>query len=806
MDVSPIVRKNHVASNEVIQLKSEFYQAFVHYRKERQRLKQQEEEAHQKLSKLIDEDEHLRITYIYLKRMINKTKLDPRKIPKFEFLPNELKNYFFDLLITRKEVKKYEVQIEHLFNQEIENGNKMMINLVKQNQTIQNALMLTNHKMHQKINSSSNAKTMDKVWKVLGRSYAKTAPLSTFTSLSFIDTKEEKRRIELNQSILLKLFYCVLELDEVLVQSSFMVDFEITNDGILVESFLEDIDKNSSFIGNQSRKFLLSSKSLLEIEPGKVLSTKDLIVELGITNNELTLIRKLVRYGYLKHTAHDKDPSIEDLIKFLVQCDGGNSDCLKEIIWILEAIKQDLESFMDNHMVISEREQLLLRIESRIKKAFELTGRNIDLHSTSLVSENYYVPADPHQFALPDRVQKDIETYKEILAIFDHRLLFQLSIRYKLFRSNNSILFNDIKPELVKFANAFEEQALLKDFSNSIFTESPLGRVLNQLKREYYKVISETLSGEDVTLDLKLIDEIARVLKENGVKRRCYDTFLVQQVTKEKYIVNHIKSSYLGNYFRHIKKESQKQLYQKLKNRLTRVGEDIATFSPSYGFNPNIIPIKGDYELVDKKSLLPNQINIGACNIYWSQQENRFIFYNEKHKRFIPIYLGSLASYHLSEDFKLVTYLGQSAFLSGMTIEYDGIRMEKPFVQIGKIEFGSLTLQRRKYIIHSCLLERIGPNLKGFQQMMEVMERYQIPKVSFVRIFLIQHEKLSIIYGEKGLHKPLFLDITEPVFFNRILKHIQKQIKKYKEVAVVFEEALPNPYHQEYMTEISIDV
>jgi hypothetical protein len=351
--------------------------------------------------------------------------------------------------------------------------------------------------------------------------------------------------------------------------------------------------------------------------------------------------------------------------------------------------------------------------------------------------------------------------------------------------------YASVQEDVSGYAEEYEQHvALNRTCRGSVFEKAPAVAQLEDLRDQYRAKLAPAESGKDVTLrsaDLALLEA---GLQELHVRLPAGAGFWIQRTGNGEFVVNDCKNSYLAYSIYHLP-ESHEAISERVK-ALFDCGDraQLIAYSPSCGFNPNINGFTEGYPLVE---------SMREAVICWNEERCSFeLQFGED--RGVPFYTGMLAPACLPENYRNLALLSQSGFITGTGLDYNELTIDE-CRQIGRIRYKELILQRRKTIVHEKLLTGVTQDFDGYRKLHELLHAYQVPLHSFVRLFPVRQGKLHIVYGESGLHKPIFLDAEEPQYCMELLKHIERCRRRHGELAVVFEEALPVPYENEYVSE-----
>lgn len=808
MNMLLALRRNHISVREICKVKGDYYPAYLDYNRMLKQCQDRRQQLHKQLSTLIDCDASHRIAYIYLQRMISEEKDDYHRIPKIDQLPESFLNELQQYLQFQKSVKKYYSKLDTLFGIEVDKGDQALGELYQRNWYVQNALLTTNRKMFDALKNTVSRKKKSKLWKIMMRAFAKTAPFSTYTSITLFDERSGKLLVEVNQSILMKLWDMFLLIPEVVMNSNFLIDYKLVDGKPRTNSRYRKVHESHQFYGNESFVYIVPKKLSDLFRSGDLLSSDQLI---AIGKGEVTteLLQKLQVLGFIKNTLQIEypEPTLEQLLA-LVATYAGQSQRVEEIRGHLEAayaISKHLEACFD----IQHKERDLDAISSHLSYCAALSDENYCSQFLDPIVENSYFNTEGTQNVIPEEFERHLKVLDALMPVFDNRIIFQHYLK-QIIDEKGDIPFTELQATLHELVNKYQQLSVDQSIHTSFFSSGEVAHELLKLRNTYQQFIMGSLNGEDVYLTDALMNSIIQQFHSLPIHSTAFTKFLIQHDTSKRFIVNDIQFSYLNFFIRHGLSSQYDDLFELLERRMQ--SDDSAarliTYSPSYGYHPNL---SAAYSKAcskfnhSKTSNFQHPSFFDQCTLCWDEQYHRFYLKYSDGNR-IPLYTGQLAPTHLSEQMKVLPYIFQNGFIQGMKVHYLSITLQE-YTEIGRIVYGSLVLQRRRQIVHSRLISGIKSDFQGYSKFHELLVKYGIPTQTFVRLFPVENSRLQIRYGDVGLHKPIFFDAEEPVYYSHMLRHIQVNVKKYSELAIVFEEALPNPYEnhntvEEYLYEI----
>lgn len=800
------IRQNHLSSHSIQRLKDHFYLRFANYRKERAAYATQRQKLRQQLSGFIEREPGARIAYIRLQQGMKRGKIQFEKIPKLEFVDPLLLENIRSHLIRGQELQQHEELLREQFEKAYKRQAEELYELFREQSNVQNALLFTNFEMYCSMNNSYSPKKTGKVWKIMMRSFAKTAPLSTFTSIGRTGDRTSTSRIRLAQWILLAWFDYFLLLPEVIRASRFRIKYEADpfGEAVWTVGAGEPLEVRPGLYQRQKRRFMLQEPRLRNLPSGSIVTWEELASRLGVGTDWVeSRTAKLLAAGYLRNVLERKAETltlntlIDEASSF--RNVSGRVDGFVRHLEALHLIASRLENTSDLHI----RESLILSAQKHASACCDAVlwkgKRPLDLFH-----EDSYIPAGPHEIRASAR--RTIDKWADILPLFDHRLKFRLFMK-ELLQDRLPASYESLRQSLSEYAGMYEKEVALRRTSrNTVFAASPQVTRLEDLKDVYRERIKPAENGEDVHIGEDELMDLKAQLEEVGIKPQRTLQLLIQPAMNGKYVVNDCKNGYLAYSIYHDPGRHE-QVLHKIRSALGCKEALLLTYSPSCGFNPNTNDFTETYSLTEEiydpeeggQPETSRLIALNSCTLEWNADVNRFEL-RAGDVRGIALYTGSLAPAYLPEDYRNIALLSQSGFLNGIGFEYNEISIGESR-KLGRISFGDLILQRRRNILHSSLFSSLTFDLEGYGSFHELLESHDIPLRSFVRLFPVREGKLQIEYGATAIHKPIFFDAEEPLYVIEMLKHIQRSRQQYGDIAVVFEEALPDPYQTDYTAE-----
>lgn len=796
------VKFNHIKVEDIL-IDSDFYPCFIKFLEEYDKFQIKKKELQNKISTLIDIDENHRIGYIYFQHMLKKGKYKLKNIPRFDAIESDIRIEIVKFIDFEDEMKSKKLIIEEKYKDIVLQYSNRMFQIFEKNHYLNNALLITNYGIYKTL-LKKKRKDLSKLWKIVMRAFAKTAPLSTYTSIAV--EHDVERNLRLDELILIRMYYYFIQLEEIIEKGNFVIDYEIEGDKLITKSFLWQLEDNSEFIGNRYKLYSFPL-SLMKIFPkGSILSGEELINILGgKTTDTFKKIIKLYHYGFIKNTLMIRynEPTLQE---FMTICTSfaNASERVNNICQRLINVKNALEAISKTANSLVRRREVE-SLNRKMEELFYIIDGKKGIINKAYLTENSYGNKGNFDESTDDETKKNLEKISAILPIFDPRILLKFYIKDVL-KLEDGKLYEDIKESLINYLNIYERDRDSNYFKDSIFTQNGINRKLYGLYELYEKAINKTIAGHDVALKDSFLDNIASELLELGIPNSNYYNFSIQKNEENTYFLNNLQCNYLSFIFQHYSEKEKNNALENLKARLNVTDEILALYSPSYGFNPNTIAFDRDYELVSERiKPSPKKINVKDCLIEWREDKKNFQLLKDG-KRFIPIYLGTLAGAYLTEDLKIVNYLSQSQFLTGISLNYNNLKI-KEFMEIGEIRYNNIVIQRSKKIINRHLMNDLTEDFEGYLRFYKFREKYKLPDEFFIRLYPVMDGRLTFIFGKNGLHKPVFIDSKNALFYEQMINHINSYSTKYDELAVVFEEAAPNPYkNKKAVYELSVFV
>ncbi|MEK4047293.1 hypothetical protein NSU18_27185 [Paenibacillus sp. FSL H8-0048] len=783
-------RRNHVPSSDLMQIKHGFYQELLAYCEERKGFNQRKEWLHQRLSERIEQEPEVRIAYIRLQQGVRKGHIQPGKIPKVNLIAPELMEEALSLEQTGSGLIQRYQALTIRFKSECKMQEQELYKLFREQPSVQNALLLTNYEMYCSLNKSYSSKKSGKVWKIMMRSFAKTAPLSSFTSICRGPGTGEKSRISFAQWILLHWYELWLLLPEVIRASCYKVDYREQEGTLLTEGSTGPQTAEPGIYSRTKRSYRLKTPAAAKIKPGSVVSLDELA---QIWNESIEAMTAkavaLLRCGYLKHANYrESEPLTLELFIEAVSALRHGSSRIQSLAQHLEAIRL-LSGQLEQTSEVPQRERLLEITRKHVNRCCKLLGWEGKYPANPFNEDSYAEAGVPS--AIVEPFGDPLAEWAEVLPVFDNRLKFRLYMEHQL-HDTLPVPYTSLEPGLSRYAAEYEQHvALNRTCKGSIFENAPAVARLEELRDQYRMKLAAAAAGEDVVLERADLAPLTAGLRKLRIRQPAVAGFWLQRSGTGELVVNDCKNSYLAYAMYHLP-ESHDAIAERLQDVL-HCGDEaqLITYSPSCGFNPNMNGFaEGNSIAADLK----------AAGLIWNTERHSFELQLGK-QRIVPLYTGSLAPACLPEEYRNLALLTQSGFITGTGLDYDELGIDE-YRHIGRISYGKLILHRRRTILHEKLFAGVTPDLDGYLRLHEVLEAHAVPLHSFIRLFPVRNNRLHIEYGESGLHKPIFLDAEEPQYCMEWLKHMERCRRKYGELAVVFEEALPDPYDNEYTAEV----
>ncbi|MBP2111980.1 hypothetical protein [Paenibacillus silagei] len=785
-------RRNHVPSSDLMQIKHGFYQELLAYCEERKGFNQRKELLQQRLSERIEQEPEVRIAYIRLQQGVRKGRIQPGKIPKANRVAPVLMAEALSLEQTGSGLLERHQELTIRFKNECQMQEQELYKLFRQQPSVQNALLLTNYEMYCSLNKSYSSKKSGKVWKMMMRSFAKTAPLSSFTSICRGPGTGGESRISFAQWILLHWYELWLLLPEVIRASRYKVEYREQEGTLLTEGSTGPQAAEPGLYIRTKRSYRLKTPAAAKIQPGSIVTLDELAL---IWNESLEAMTakavQLVRCGYLKNTIHrESGPLTLEVFIETVSAFRPGSSRIQSLAQHLEAIRL-LSGQIELTHEVAQRERLLEIAQKHVNRCCEWLGWEGRYPANPFNEDSYTdAPAGPSLEVEVEPLRDPLAEWAEVLPVFDNRLKFRLYMEHHL-HDTLPVAYASLQPSLSRYAAEYEQHvALNRTCRGSVFENAPAVAHLEELRDQYRMKLAAAASGEDVALERADLASLKAGLQALHIRQPATAGFWLQQSGAGELVLNDCKNSYLAYSMYHLP-ESHEAIAERIKEVL-HCGEEaqLITYSPSCGFNPNM------NGFVEGSSLAAE---LRDAVLIWNAERTSFELQSGE-QRVVPLYTGTLAPACLPEEYRNLALLTQSGFLTGTGLDYDELAVDE-CLHIGRISYGKLILHRRQTILHEKLFAGVTPDFDGYLRLHELLETYHVPLHSFVRLFPVRYNRLHIEYGESGLHKPIFLDAEEPQYCMEWLKHRERCRRQHGELAVVFEEALPDPYDNEYTTE-----
>ncbi|WP_238653381.1 hypothetical protein [Paenibacillus piscarius] len=784
-------RRNHVPSSGLLAIKHGFYQEILAYCEDRNEWIERKEWLQRRLSERIEQEPEVRIAYIRLQQGVRKGRIQPGKIPKADQVTPELMAEALSLEQTANVLKRRHDALAIRFKDECRTQEQELYKLFRQQPSVQNALLLTNYEMYCSLNKSYSSKKSGKVWKMMMRSFAKTAPLSSFTSICRGQGTPAESRISFAQWILLHWYELWLLLPEVIRASRYKVQYREQGGALLVEGSQGPQTAEPGLYITKKRRYRLDAAAAAKIKPGSEVSLDELALIWNESADDMAAKAvQLLHCGYLKNTAdRENGPLTLELFIETVSAYRTGSSRLKALAQHLEAIRL-LSGQLEQTNEVLRREQLLEITRKHVNRCCELLGWE-GSYPANPFDEDSYAEAPAGSAMEMEPFGDLLAEWAEVLPIFDNRLKFRLYMEHYL-HDTLPAPYASLQPGLTRYAAEYEQHvALNRTCRGSVFENAPAVAQLEELRDQYRSKLAAAASGEDVVLERADLASLKAGLQALNIRQPAIAGFWLQQSGSGDVVVNDCKNSYLAYSIYHLP-ESRDAITERLQAVL-HCGDEaqLITYSPSCGFNPNM---NGCAE--------GNSMAAGLQDtaLIWNAGRASFELQSGE-RRLVPLYTGTLAPACLPEEYRNLALLTQSGFLTGTGLDYDELTVEE-CRHIGRISYGKLILHRRRILLHEKLFAGVTPDFSGYLRLHELLAVYHVPLHSFIRLFPVRDNRLHIEYGESGLHKPIFVDAEEPQYCMEWLKHRERCRRQYGELAVVFEEALPDPYGNEYTTEV----
>lgn len=530
-------RRNHVPSSDLMQIKHGFYQELLAYCEERKGFNQRKELLHQRLSERIEQEPEVRIAYIRLQQGVRKGRIQPGKIPKANLVAPELMEEALSLEQTGSELIQRYQELTIRFKSECQMQEQELYKLFREQPSVQNALLLTNYEMYCSLNKSYSSKKSGKVWKMMMRSFAKTAPLSSFTSICRGPGTGEESRISFAQWILLHWYELWLLLPEVIRASRYKVDYREQEGTLLTEGSTGPQTAEPGLYSRTKRSYRLKTPAAAKIQPGSIVSLDELALIWNESIEAMTAKAvQLLRCGYLKHTIYrESEPLTLELFIETVSALRHGSSRIQSLAQHLEAIRL-LSGQLEQTNEVPQRERLL-----------EITRRHVNSCCELLRWEGKYPvnPFNEDSYAEVTGPSVEVEPFAdplaewaEVLPIFDNRLKFRLYLEHQL-HDTLPVPYTSLEPSLSRYAAEYEQHvALNRTCKGSVFENAPAVARLEELRDQYRMKLAAAASGEDIVLERADLASLEAGLQKLRIRQPAIAGFWLQRSGTGELVVN----------------------------------------------------------------------------------------------------------------------------------------------------------------------------------------------------------------------------------------------------------------------------
>lgn len=469
------------------------------------------------------------------------------RIPKADQLDSDLLNEILQYHHFQESVHKSNLALDANFMLETERGDHTLRQIYEQNWHVQNALLTTNSPMFRSLKNPATRKKKTKLWKVMMRAFAKTAPLSTYTSLSLFDQRDDSMRLEINQCVLLKLLDLFLLIPEVMRNSNFLVDYELANEGIQTRSRYGKLQVAKLFYGNENSVYTVP-KQLGDLFPcGDVLSSEQIMAAGGIWMTT-EMLRKLQLLGFFKNTVQVEcpEPNLRQLIG-IAERYTGKSLRIEEFVNHLKSA-QEICSHLEKCFDLHHKERDLCDLRHHLECCAALCDGRDQLHDFEPVAESSYFCTEQSNPGITEGLEKYLRILTEFMPVFDNRLIFQHYVK-NIVEQKGKIPFAEILSTFHTLVNEYQKFAVDQTLDRSFFCSDEVSRKLMNLRKNYHQVMMNCADGTNVLLPETLVDSIIEQLRRLPINSTAFTKFLIQHDKSGYFVINDLQFSYLNFFY-----------------------------------------------------------------------------------------------------------------------------------------------------------------------------------------------------------------------------------------------------------------
>ncbi|MFN6910872.1 lantibiotic dehydratase [Bacillus velezensis] len=716
---------------------------------------------------------------------------------------------------------------------------------VVDNENLLNGILLTSQIMYEKTKKYISTPIKDQKSRLrkiepalstfLIRTACKTSPFSTFTSTAIGDWAEHKFSInesenrtesyyKINYSLVMRIFEYLLAHEEVMQFCSYII-----NPTTKIKENTISYIMNDDRISTSSKIYRMNEKQVQITDNDfinniiKVIKTKS-----SLTYNELLsliksyfgsekeskdFINKIYQIQLILPTLHLYEQSDNIIDEFITKISNWDVPVVKSLIELLKQLNENIDQY--SNAELNKKNNLLSKLKNTVRAIAELLNIPFSdkIVNNILYEDSIILNEAKESKSEWDPVLKSIKLLQKISPLFDVRFRYQSAVADLFVKKygHNGVCDNieeflhQLTPlfnEYIKTINPGYDPEFGKDLNHI--------QKVNELKIMFFEeFITKSKDGKDVFISEDDINRYYDNIPKEFKSRTISHSFFLQKFKSKHSDLAVLNQVYLGytEFFSRFLSYYSPEIYKELKKHLGEsiFGSDGTTveISSSPGFNANLHPEMGEYELKMLSYHLARdtnkQININDLILFFDKNTKRVVFKHKKIGKIYPFYIGYLTPFYLPKLQKHLIHLFQSGFIGLPFHTYNELNLkdteEEDIRKYGRIIIDNLILQRKKWIIprkYIISIQNISDD-EYFFRIQNWANENGIPTKFFFRMIPTNFKKIDSNAqndkqnSDEESFKPLYMDLGNPLFCKMFRK-----VTSNSKYGIHIEEALPD--------------
>ncbi|MGE1108175.1 lantibiotic dehydratase [Bacillus wiedmannii] len=713
---------------------------------------------------------------------------------------------------------------------------------VVKNENLLNGIVLTSQSMYEKTiqytttpideQKSRLRKIEPSLAIFLIRAACKTSPFSTFTStlVEEWDGKENqignqeirKSFVKINYTLVMRIFDHLLLHNDVMPFCTYHLNSTVSEDNNVISYIINEdkVDKTSKVFRSNEKLININNNPLIKkivelLKEEECLTYNQLFLYVNKIFNSSTkthsFIKKLNQIQLiLPNVCLDQQSEniIEECISKMASFDVG---VVRKVCASLSEINKFILLYSDastnqRNIILSKIKNIIIEIAQFLQVDFPKKLINNIIYEDSILYKNSAEKKEDWEITL-----NNIELLQKISPIFDIRFRYQSAVA-ELFieKYGEKGVCNNVEEFLTLLKPLFDEylRTLIPGYEPKFGENLAHIKKINKLKKSFMdEFISPTNNGNNVCINKKDIERYYKEIPQELKSRTSSHSFFVQKTRGENSlaIINQVYIGYT-EFFTRFLNYYQKSYINSLKRHLKEKVFDndgvTIELSSSMGFNANLHPAMGEYELEMSDFPLArqtcNSIKINDLSLVFDKNTKRLVLRHNKIGKINPFYIGYLTPFYLPSLQKYLTHIFQSGYIGLPFHIYNELNLppeEKLSIRkYGRITIGNVVIQRKKWVIPRQRFLELEANMSEMQYFYNIQKwilENDLPTKFFFKMVPLEYKDLVKSQDDDNYEntdaKPLYMDLSNPIFV-KVFRKLTTTIK----YGLLIEEVLPD--------------